>query len=99
MENIELYILWAIYIFVWALQMLVFADVILSWLRLAWANFRPQFIANIIDPLYVWIKKVIPTTIGPLELAPIIVIIATQLIAGTIAANYPEINALFTIRL
>lgn len=79
--------------------MLVFADVILSWLRLAWANFRPQFIANIIDPLYLWIKKVIPTTIGPLELAPIIVIIATQVITNVIAASYPEINALFTIRI
>jgi len=57
------------------LKNILFIDIILSWLPLIWINFRPKFISDIMEPLYKKIKDIIPTTIWPIEFAPIIVYI------------------------
>lgn len=53
---------------------IVFIDVILSWLTLFWLNLRPRFIADIIDPIYSKIKKILPTSFWPIDFTPIIII-------------------------
>lgn len=58
------------------LKNILFIDIILSWLPLLWINFRPKFISDIMEPMYSNIKKIIPTTIWPIEFAPIIIYIA-----------------------
>ena len=57
------------------LKNILFIDIILSWLPLIWLNFRPKFISDIMEPLYKTIKNKIPTTIWPIEFAPIIIYI------------------------
>lgn len=69
------YLSLAILIFLELLFYIIFIDVILSWLILVWLRFRPKFIADIIDPIYNFIKKIIPTTFWPMDFTPIIAII------------------------
>ncbi len=57
------------------LKYILIFDIILSWLTLLWINFRPKFILDIMDPIYKIIKNKIPTTIWPIEFAPIIIYI------------------------
>jgi len=54
---------------------ILFIDIILSWLPLIWLNFRPKFISDIMEPIYKLVKDKIPTTIWPIEFAPIIIYI------------------------
>ena len=55
------------------LKNILFIDIILSWLPLIWLNFRPKFISDIMEPIYKIVKDKIPTTIWPIEFAPIII--------------------------
>jgi len=64
----------AIIIFLELIQYLVIFDVILSWLMLAGIRFRPRFLASILDPLYKKTKEFIPTSLGPVDFTPIIII-------------------------
>lgn len=70
MENILL----AIFIFFRLLYFIILIDIILSWLSLFWLNIRIEFIKSILEPIYESIKKIIPTTIWPFEIAPLILI-------------------------
>jgi hypothetical protein len=54
---------------------MIFFDVILSWLTLFWLNFRPKFLSLIIDPIYNFINKIIPTTFWPFRFDALIAII------------------------
>lgn len=63
------------YLFLNTLMYLVFADVILSWLRAFGLNIRPRFLSNLLEPAYALVKKYIPTQIGPFEFTPIVIII------------------------
>ncbi len=90
-----MYILLGIVIFLQLVKFIVFADVILSWLRLFGLNIRPKFIADIIDPLYENIKKYIPTTIGPIEFTPIVIIILVHFISNFILLSQSEVFTLY----
>ncbi|NDK08009.1 hypothetical protein EOM39_02045 [Candidatus Gracilibacteria bacterium] len=81
----------AILIFFELLLYVIFIDVILSWLILFGLKFRPKFISDIIDPIYNFIKKIIPTTFGPLDLTPIIVIIILMFLRGLIITYNPSV--------
>jgi len=56
------------------IKYILYVDIILSWLPLFWVNFRPKFVSDIMDPIYDFIKKKIPTTIWMLDFTPIIII-------------------------
>lgn len=71
---------------------IVIFDVILSWLILLWINFRPKFIADIIDPLYKNIKKIIPTSIWPFDFTPIVIILLLMFIKGALYIVFPELQ-------
>ena len=82
-------ILWII-IFIEILSYIIIADIILSWLVLLWINFRPKFIANILDPIYQIIKKIIPTTFWPIDLTAIIVIFILFFMKWLLFLIFPE---------
>ena len=68
-------IIWlTIFIFLDLVIYLIIFDIILSWLILLWINFRPKFLRDIIDPIYNFINKLIPTTFWPLRFDALIAI-------------------------
>lgn len=85
-------ILLIIMIFLKILTYIIFFDVILSWLTIFWLRMRPQFIADIIDPLYKYIKKIIPTTIWPVDFTPIILIMLIIFLEWLLYTFFPELT-------
>jgi len=85
-------ILLAIIIFIEILSYIVIADVILSWLTLFWLRFRPKFIADIIDPMYKNVKKIIPTTFWPMDFTPIVIILLLFFLKWTLFIIFPELQ-------
>jgi len=83
-------IILAFLIFLRILSYLIILDIILSWLSLLGLNLRPKFLSDIIDPIYNSIKKVIPTTIWPLDFTPIVVYLVIFFLTGLIFAFFPE---------
>ncbi|MDD5212974.1 MAG: YggT family protein [Candidatus Gracilibacteria bacterium] len=90
-------LIFALIIFLEIISYLIIADVILSWLSLAGVKFRPAIISAILDPMYLNIKKVFPTTIGPLDLTPIIVLIAISIIETIIFNIFPQVGGLMSL--
>lgn len=82
----------ALIIFLELLYWIIIFDVILSWLTLLWLKSRPKFIADIIDPIYKSIKKILPTSIWPIDLTPIVVIIVIIFIKGLLFTIFPELQ-------
>ncbi len=87
-----MYILIVIIIFLELIYWIVIFDVILSWLTLLWLKARPKFVADIIDPLYKNIKKILPTSIWPIDLTPIVVIIIIIFIKWLLFMAFPELK-------
>lgn len=90
-------IIFGLYIFLDILSLLVFVDVILSWLMIFWLNLRPQFLANIIDPMYNYVRNIIPTTIWPMDFTPIIVIFWIYFLKVLLIWFFPEISKLIQL--
>ncbi len=82
-------IILAFLIFLRILSYLIILDIILSWLTIFGLKLRPKFLSDIIDPIYNSIKKVIPTTIWPLDFTPIIVYIFIFFLTGLIFWLFP----------
>ena len=70
---------------------IIILDVILSWLTLFWLQIRPKFIADIIDPIYKNIKKIIPTSIWPVDFTPIVVIFTIIFIRWVLIIIFPDL--------
>lgn len=85
-------ILLVIYIFLEILTYIIIFDVILSWLTLVWIKFRPKLVADIIDPMYKGVKKIIPTTFWPFEFTPIIILILIMFIRWALFYLYPDLR-------
>lgn len=68
------------------LQYLIILDIILSWLLLVQIEIRPQFLANILDPLYLLIRNKIPTTLWPIDFTAIIIIIVLSFLVWFITS-------------
>ncbi len=84
-------ILLTIIIFLELLSYIIIIDVILSWLTLFWLKVRPKFIADIIDPIYSKIKKILPTTLWPVDFTPIVVIILIMFIKWSLYIAFPQL--------
>lgn len=82
MNNLVLLFSSAAVLFLNAVQWMVIVHVILSWIALfgLYIYIRPLEVA--VHTLYGWVRKVIPTTIGPLDFAPVVVVIICQLTAS-----------------
>lgn len=83
----------AIYIFLNALFYLIMFDVILSWLPLLGINFRPAFLAQIIDPIYEKINKIIPTSFWIFRFDALIVILLIYFLQGLLLMIIPWLQA------
>jgi uncharacterized protein YggT (Ycf19 family) len=77
------------------LKYILFLDIILSWLTIFWIKFRPQFVSDIMEPIYKFVKNKIPTTIWPMDFTPIFIIIAifllTSLFLPLTGENYQKL--------
>ena len=85
-------ILLAIIIFLEIISYIVIIDVIFSWLRIFWLKSKPKLITDIINPLYENIRKIIPTSIWPLDFTPIVVIIMLMFIKWALFIIFPELK-------
>lgn len=70
---------------------MILFSVIMSWLSLFWLNFKIKFIDNLIEPVFKFVKKNIPTTFWPFDFSPIIIIFILFFIRWLIVSFYPEI--------
>ena len=87
-------VVFALYLFLEIISYIIIADVILSWLSLVWLNIRPVFISSILDPIYKKVKNTIPTTIWPLDLTPIVVILIIAVFQSLIVWFFPWVLGL-----
>ncbi len=85
-------ILLTIIILMEIISYIVILDVILSWLTLLGIRFRPKIISDIIDPLYINVKKYIPTSIWPFDFTPIVIILLLMFIKGGLFIVFPELQ-------
>lgn len=87
-----LYIALTLYIILEIISRMLLFDVILSWLSLFWLKIRPKFLSDIMDPIYIRIKKVFPTTIWFFDFTPIILIIILIFLKWILIFIFPEIQ-------
>lgn len=90
-------LVFALYLFLEIISYVIIADVILSWLTLVWLNIRPVFISSILDPIYKKVKNTIPTTIWPLDLTPIVVILIIAVFQSLIVWFFPWVLGLIRL--
>lgn len=86
-----------IYIFLDLLSILVIIDVILSWMMIFWLNLRPKFLADLIEPIYANIKKIIPTSIWPIDFTAIIIILIIGFLKWLLLILSPDISWLLQL--
>ncbi len=75
-------IILTILIFLNIIQLVIFLDIILSWLILFWIRIRLKFVQDILSPIYGTIKKTVPTTFGAFDFTPIIVLLIIMFVGG-----------------
>jgi len=68
---------------------IIFFDIILSWLSLLWLNWRPEFLRSIVEPLYAFINRIVPTSFGMFRFDALIAIIIIYFIQGLLTINIP----------
>jgi uncharacterized protein YggT (Ycf19 family) len=83
-------------IFLEIIQYFVIFDVILSWLALAGVRFRPRFISQILDPIYSWVRKYIPSNFWAFDFTPIIVIFASIFLSNLILSLFPDVGLILS---
>lgn len=85
--------IFSLYIFLQIFYLLVIVDVIISWISVFMGrSVRPQFISSLLDPVYIFIKKHIPTTFGPFEFTPIIILFIIWFLQIILLSFFPEIS-------
>lgn len=82
--------IFAIIILLEIVSYLILADIILSWLQMLWLKIRINFISSILEPIYSFIRKYIPTSLWPIDFTPMIVIFALLFLKWLIIWFFPE---------
>ncbi|MBP8016410.1 YggT family protein [Candidatus Gracilibacteria bacterium] len=88
------YICFTVIIFLSLLQWIVIIEVILSWLKIFGFNISIFFIQSITYPIYFYIKKIIPTTFGPIDFTPVVIIIFLEILFKIIIIIRPSVTFL-----
>jgi YggT family protein len=77
-------------VFIWVYVLLIFAYVLMSWVRLPysiWLNRIQRFLYDVVEPYLRIFRRIIPP-LGPLDLSPMVAVIALfvvgQLVIGLI---------------
>jgi YggT family protein len=75
-------------VFVWVYILLIFAYVLMSWVRLPysiWMNRIQRFLYDVVEPYLRIFRRILPP-LGPLDLSPmvavIVLIVAAQIVNG-----------------
>ena len=89
------YLIFSFFIFLQLIYIFIILDIIASWIYLIWLNLRPLWFKNLMDWLYSFIKKFIPTTIWPFEFAPMIIIFIIIFIQTLLQYIEPWIRQLY----
>jgi len=79
----------AIKIFLEIIFYLIILDIVLSWLSLLGLRYRPQFLSQIIDPIYKTINRFIPTTFGMFRFDALIAILLIIFLQGLLIMLIP----------
>ncbi len=82
MLDIYLYLLAGLAFFFRALTWCIIIDVVLSWLSLFGLRIVIGPLLNITQPLYALVRKFLPTTIGIIDITPIILILLLDVISA-----------------
>ena len=75
-------------VFVWVYVLLIFADVLMSWIRLPysiWLSRIQRFLYDVCEPYLRLFRRILPP-LGPLDLSPMIAVIVL-FIAGRVAVS------------
>ena len=67
-----------VYVFIWVYILLLFAYILTSWIRLPyrpWLNRVQRFLYDVCDPYLRIFRRVVPP-LGPLDLSPMLAVIA-----------------------
>lgn len=91
----EVLIFW-LYLFLEILTLIVFIDVVVSWLAIFWLNLRPKFVWDILDPIYWFISRHIPTNIWPLRFDAFILLLGLYFLKLLILNFFPLLNSVNT---
>ena len=89
-------IILSIVIFLDLIVYLIIFDIILSWLSLAGVNFRPKFIGDVLNPVYKYIRKDIPTRFGAFDFTPIIILLSISFIKWMLIMNFPQVEIMLS---
>lgn len=79
-----IYLLTATVLFLRLIYWMILIEVILSWLVLLGVQIYIGPLVAVTRPIYRWVKRYVPTNIGMIEFAPIVVIIGVELLATLI---------------
>ena len=66
--------------------LVVFAGIILSWIQFQPHHPFTQFIRQATEPVYETVRRVIPTRVGMMDFAPLVVLLLLHVIRRTIQA-------------
>ncbi|MFA6080459.1 MAG: YggT family protein [Candidatus Gracilibacteria bacterium] len=81
MASIFLYIISGLAFFLRVLYWCIIIDVLLSWLSILGVRVIIGPLVSITQPLYAVVRKILPTTIGIIDITPIILILLLDVIA------------------
>ncbi len=80
--EVSLYLISGFAFFLRALSWCIIIDVLLSWLSVMGVRVVIGPLVNITQPLYALVRKLLPTTIGMIDITPIILILAIDVTAN-----------------
>ncbi len=80
--SIFIYLIAGLAFFLRALYWCIIIDVLLSWLSILGLRIVIGPLVSITQPLYAVVRKYLPTTIGVIDITPIILILLLDVISG-----------------
>jgi YggT family protein len=82
MHLILSYIAGVLVIFLSLIEYIIIIEIILSWLVLFGIRVRIGFFVSVTGPLYTMVRRYLPTTLGPLDFTPLIILLAIQFLTS-----------------
>lgn len=82
MTTVFVYLIAGLAFFFRALSWIIIIDVVLSWVSLLGLRIVIGPLINITQPLYAMVRKIFPTTIGVIDITPIILILLLDVLSG-----------------
>jgi YggT family protein len=82
MTTVFVYLIAGLAFFFRALSWIIIIDVVLSWLSILGLRIVIGPLVSITQPLYAMVRKFLPTTIGVIDITPIILILLLDVMSG-----------------